>query len=73
MIDWADNIPIGTSIDSVKKLQPNYIVIEWNKPNVNNTSKSFAITKIKGNTDPLNMSNTLKFVNEKYIGRFARK
>ena len=73
MIRWADNIPIGTSLDSVKKLQPNYFVIDWNKPTVNGTCKSFAITEIKGNTDPLNMSNTLNFVNEKYIGRFARK
>jgi hypothetical protein len=73
MINWADNIPLGTSIDSVKNLQPEFIVIDWNNPNEIDTSKSFTIIKIKGSSDLLKMTNTLNFVNEKYVGRFTRK
>ena len=73
MINWTDNIPLGTSIDSVKKNQPNFVVIDWNIPNESDTSKSFTIIKIKGSNDLLKMNNTLNFVNGRYVGRFARK
>jgi hypothetical protein len=73
MINWTDNIPLDTPIDSVKKLQPDFIVIDWNNPNKSDSIKSFTIIKIKGYSDVLHMTNTLNFVNEKYIGRFARK
>ena len=33
MVKWADeDVPIGISIDSVKSLQPEYLNIEWNRP-----------------------------------------
>lgn len=73
MISWADNIPVGTPADSVKKYQPNFIVIDWDNPDKSDSSKSFTIIKVKGNSDVLNMSNTLNFINDRYIGRFARK
>ena len=73
MILWADNIPLGTSIDSVKRLQPDFIEVDWGNPNRSDTSKSFTIITIKGNSDKLKMRNTLNFVNDKYVGRFAIK
>jgi hypothetical protein len=73
MINWADNLPLGTSIDSVKKMQPDFIVIDWDKPSKSDSSKSFTIIKINGSSDALKMTTTLNFVNERYIGRFAKK
>lgn len=81
MIEWTDNIPMGTSIDSVKQIQPNFIEIDWNKPDtidwiksdtLNNETRYF-ITKIKNDNDMLKMDNYLYFVNGKYQGRFAHK
>lgn len=73
MISWADNIPVGTPVDSVKKYQPDFITVDWDKPDKSDSSKSYTIIKVKGNSDILKMNNTLNFKNDRYIGRFYRK
>lgn len=73
MIDWTSNIPIGTSIDSIKKIQPNFIEIDWQHPAMNNGETRYTIIKIKNNYDVMKMENYLSFVENKYRGRFAHK
>ena len=73
MIRWSSNIPIGTSIDSVKAVQPKFLEIDWNHPRVFGNETQFIITRIKNNNDLLKMENYLSFVNNKYQGRFAHK
>lgn len=72
-IDWADKIPKGTNIDSVKKMQPSFVKIAWKTPvNIDN-EKLFEIVEIDGNNDILNMQNFLVFINGKYQGRESKK
>lgn len=73
MIDWIDNITIGTDIREVKKEQPKYIEIDWNNPRINGDKKEYLITKIVGNHDLLGMSYHLVFRNNHYVGREAHK
>ena len=73
MIEWTSSIPVGTSIDSVKKCQPNYITIDWNNPIKNDSETTYSIIKIKNNMDVLGMENYLTFIDNKYQGRFGRK
>ena len=73
MISWTDSIPIGTGIDSVKKIQPGFIEIDWSNPQVNGNEYMFSIKRIRGSRDRLQMENYLSFVDKKYRGRFARK
>ena len=73
MIDWTSNIPKGISVDSVKKLQPDYLEIDWNNPEKFDDETRYIITKIKNNYDPLHMENYLSFIHNKYEGRFAHK
>ena len=73
-IHWSDNIPEGTNIDSVKKIQPDYIEIAWDKHDtLGNGDISYPITKIRNNWDILNMSYSLAFRNNNYVGRGAHK
>ncbi len=73
MIDWTSSIPKGTSIDSVKIIQPDFIEIDWNNAVITDSETRYIITKIKNNNDPLKMENYLSFENNKYQGRFANK
>ncbi len=73
MIDWTSSIPKGTSIDSIKKVQPDFIEIDWNNPAVTDSETRYTITKIKNDNDPLKMENYLSFVDNKYQCRFAHK
>jgi len=73
MVYWADNIPQGTSIDSVKKTMPSFIEIDWKNPVEMTNETWYIITKIKYSYDPMHMSNYLAFKDNKYIARFAHK
>ena len=73
MIDWTSGIPMGTSIDSVKKISPDFLEISWIHPETYDREIRYAITKIKNNRDILKMENYLSFVDNKYQGRFAHK
>jgi hypothetical protein len=72
-IKWADEIEIGTDIKTIKNNQPEFIEIDWNKPNIVETETRYLITKIKGNPDILSMSHYLVFINNKYQGRDVHK
>ena len=73
MIEWTSSIPKGTSIDSVKTTQPDFLEIDWNHPETHDGETRYAITKIKNNSKMLKMVNYLSFVDNKYQGRFAHK
>lgn len=69
MILWANEIPKGTDINIVKKSQPDFIAIDWQKPDTLLGYKHYKIIKIQGNRDVLNMSYFLLFSHEgKYKG-----
>ena len=72
-ISWTDSIKLGTTIEAVKKDQPKFLEIDWDKPEVNGDEEKYHITSIKGNNDVLNMTNYLVFVDGKYQGRFSMK
>ena len=73
MIDWASKIPEGTSIDSVKLIQPDFIEIDLENPQKFEDETRYGITKIKYDYDLLKMEYYLVFVDNKYKGRFAHK
>ncbi len=73
MIHWTSSIPRGTSIDSIKNIQPDFLEIDWNDPEIYESETRYSITKIKNNRDILQMANYLSFVDNKYVGRFAHK
>ena len=75
MLDWMCEIPIGTSIDEVKKQQPSFIEIDWDKPNINliDSSEVYIVQNIKWNYDILHMKNGLIFKQGKFTGRFVHK
>ncbi len=73
MIAWTSSIPKGTSLDSVKQIQPDYIEINWKNPETFKNEQRFIISKIKGDNDILNMEYYLVFIDNKYQGQFAEK
>lgn len=74
MLDWVYSIPINSDIDSVRKITPSYIEIDWENPEARNDTLSiYHVTKIKWNYDPLNMSNGLIFKGRKFQGRYYHK
>jgi len=74
MVEWADNIEAGTSIEDVKKNQPDFIIIDWDNPIEMDSEIWYEIVEIKGNRDVLKMQNFLAFKKlDGYITRFARK
>ncbi|CAI8152644.1 MAG: Uncharacterised protein [Formosa sp. Hel3_A1_48] len=74
MIDWADGIAIGTDRKSVKAKQPDFLTIDWNKPDtLDNGMLRFTIVAIKGHHDALKMEYFLEFDNNGYRGQFAHK
>jgi hypothetical protein len=72
-IDWMDKIELGTSLEDVKKSQPDFVTIDWNKPDTLDEGLRFRIEKIKGNNDILNMEHYLVFSDNKYTGRQSSK
>jgi hypothetical protein len=72
-VKWTDNIKIGTDIQTVKNNQPDFLEIDWAKPDTIGIESFYLIKKIKGNKDVLAMSNYLVFTNGKYQGRKAHK
>ena len=74
MIDWADDIAIGTDQKSVKAKQPDFLTIDWNKPDtLDNGMLRFTIIDIKGHHDALKMEYFLEFDKNGYRGQFAHK
>ena len=73
MIEWTDNIKIGSDIQFVKDCQPDFIEIDWKKPESYKNETYYLITKIKGSRDILNMSHFLVFIDGKYQGRKSHK
>ena len=73
MIAWTSSIAKGTSLDSVKQIQPDYIEINWKNPETFKNEQRFIISKIKGDNDILNMEYYLVFIDNKYQGQFAEK
>jgi len=71
-IQWADDINKGTDIETVKKSQPNFVKISWEKPLVIEDEKLYEI-EITINHDVLRMSNFLVFIDNKYQGRESKK
>lgn len=72
-IDWMDKIELGTSLEDVKKNQPDFVEIDWNKPDTLDEGLRFRIERIKGNNDILNMEHYLVFSDNKYTGRQSSK
>jgi len=71
-IQWADDINKGTDIETVKKSQPSFVKISWEKPLVIEDEKLYEI-EIVNNYDALSMSNFLVFIDNKYQGRESKK
>jgi hypothetical protein len=72
-IDWMDSIELGTSLEDVKKQQPDFVKIDWGKPDTVDYQVRYWVTEIKGNKDVLAMSHLLVFVDNKYTGRESHK
>jgi hypothetical protein len=72
-IDWMNKIEIGTNLEDVKRSQPDFVEIDWNKPDTLDQGLRFRIEKIKGNNDILNMQHYLVFSDNKYSGRKSSK
>ena len=72
-IDWMDKIELGTRLADVKKNQPDFVTVDWNKPDTLDEGLRFRIEKIKGNNDILDMEHYLVFSDNKYTGRQSSK
>ena len=72
-IDWMDKIELGTSLEDVKNSQPDFVEVDWNKPDSLDNGLRFRIEKIKGSNDILNMDHYLVFSDNKYTGRESTK
>ena len=73
-INWADNLPKNSSIENVKKSQPNYVIIDWEHPiKISDNEKIFEVTEIKNSYDALDMNYFLVFRNNKFQYRESKK
>lgn len=72
-IDWIDSIKIGTELNTVKSMQPDFVTVYWNRPEINKNIAICQVNKIKGNNDPLNMIHFLVFENNRFLRRETRK
>ena len=71
-----DSIELGTSLEDVKKSQPDFVEIDWEKPDtvdIDDLGLRFRIIKIKGNNDILSMDHYLLFNDNKFGGRKSTK
>lgn len=67
MIEWTNNIPIGTDLKTVKGNQPEFLEIDWKNPDtLDNGFTRYFITKIKGNNNVSNMNYFLEFENNEF-------
>jgi hypothetical protein len=73
MLDWIDNIKPGTRLEEVKKQQPEFIEINWSRPDTIEDRVRYEIIKIDGNNDILKMQNFLTFSDDKFVGRDYQK
>ena len=73
MVAWSDNLEQGLNVETVKKLQPDYLEIDWETPFTVDGEKWYLITEIGWNWDPLEMSNFLVFDNHGYARRESKK
>ena|SRR5687767_1110763 len=72
-ITWMDNIKPGTTLQEVKKNQPDFLTIDWNKSDTLDNQIRFTVTEIKGNDDILAMTHLLVFVDDKFQSRESHK
>ncbi|MBK8701800.1 MAG: hypothetical protein IPN29_20445 [Saprospiraceae bacterium] len=72
-IDWLNQIPRGMIIDEVKRTQPSYVTIDWQRPAIKGNETTYDITYIQGNYDALGMSYSLIFESDQYVGYSAIK
>lgn len=71
-VKWAEQMPVDTPISVIKKQQPAYIIIDWDKPEKIGIGYLYPVIKIKGH----NTSRTqdfLGFVDDLYSGLVFRK
>ena len=68
MLDWVEQIPVGTNIELVKKDQPYYVKIDWQNPDTINNSIYYEIIVLR-NHDILRMQNFLVFDDDKFQER----
>ena len=74
MIEWTDEIPFGTFLDTVKMNQPKFLEIDWQNPDTfDNNFIRYDISMIKKHYDPLKMEYFLEFEDSCFRGRFAQK
>jgi hypothetical protein len=70
MLDWMGKIPKGTSIDSVKKTQPDFVTVDWESRDTLSCSQNVRFeVKPLHYFDILQMSNYLTFDSSGYRGR----
>lgn len=72
-MDWMDNLKPGTTLEDVMKDQPDFVKINWDKPDTVDNQVRYWVTEIKGSNDILGMSHLLVFVDNKYTGRESHK
>ena len=72
-IEWMDNIKPGTTLQDIKKDQPDFLTIDWDKPDTLDNQIRYTVTEIKGNNDILAMTHLLVFVDNKFQGRESHK
>jgi hypothetical protein len=72
-IAWMDQLNHGLSFEDIKRQKPDFIDIDWENPLIINNEKWYAIDKIKGSNDILNMQHYLVFEDNKYKGRNSIK
>jgi hypothetical protein len=73
MIEWSDGIEIGSSMEQVRRGQPEYVKVDWQKPQVFENETWYQIVEVKGSTDMQEMNNYLVFIGTKYQRRIAMK
>ena len=63
---WMINIKPGTTLEEVKRDQPDYVTIDWDNPDTVDNKVRYWITDIKGANESLEMLHKLIFVDNKY-------
>jgi hypothetical protein len=72
-IHWMDRIAPGTSMDSVKRSQPDFVTLDWAHPEQSGNVAYVLVTDIKGSHDTLNMRHELVFRDGKFERRHSGK
>jgi hypothetical protein len=66
-IIWLNNLETGTSLESIKESQPDFIEIDWNKPDTAGY-KSYYKVSVDGSTNILNKTHELVFIRGRFQG-----